>query len=664
MIRSIRIGGWALVLALLAAPHAMAQTDDPAPDDEPAQVEVDADDDEEQPDEDDDEPVDEPDEPVDEPDEPEFPAEPDFEAQEPDDEEEDEDWPDDWDDDFDDFAEDVEFTPLDELDDHMLDRITPVSTFPHLTWNGQLRVRPKLRYNFDLGTAGTSAVLPPIDTQVPADRPANPDADALWTADLRFRLGPTLHLTENLRVHTDVDFLRNVSMGADPRHDYFFDGAPSADERLLNSSVGTASPIHVREAYGELDTFFGTIQAGRMLDHWGLGITANDGNCTDCDWGDQVDRFALQTRVWELYGRVTYDLPDSGIAPDRPGFEHGVPHRLGQLDQSHQWTASVFRSPVTRHDLEQQSHELNQGNAVYNGGLYFTHRFQTGEFPPTDEAFDNTELDEPVYRGLNLFRLSPWAQFLWQPEPDHHIRVELEGLGMLGPIDNTTSDPVGFTDPDSTEPDLNCFDSDVRDDNQQACRTNADGDSTNEFVHQYGLAAESELNFGGPVTFGLDAGFATGGDTPNWGYGASARDRLDFTRFSPDYHVDLILFREVIGSVTNAYYAKPHVSAKFLDTGLQHIELAVDGIASRAFDAAGTPGDAPWLGLELNSSLSYVDTESFVAAIDGGILFPLGGLAASADNERLNYYGDAGPYVVDRDPSLAWTVQGRFSWDF
>ena len=34
----------------------------------------------------------------------------------------------------------------------------------------------------------------------------------------------------------------------------------------------------------------GLIAAGRMPNHWGLGILANSGDCIDCDFGDSVDR--------------------------------------------------------------------------------------------------------------------------------------------------------------------------------------------------------------------------------------------------------------------------------------------------------------------------------------------------------------------------------------
>ena len=39
------------------------------------------------------------------------------------------------------------------------------------------------------------------------------------------------------------------------------------------------------------------------------------------------------------------------------------------------------------------------------------------------------------------------------------------------------------------------------------------------------------------------------------------RDRtVDNFRFHPDYHIDQILFREIIGTITDAIYIRPHAA--------------------------------------------------------------------------------------------------------
>lgn len=673
-----KICGWAMVVALLATPAAWAQQDDTTTtQDEPAVEEVTEDTDEDN-DVDDDEGVDDEDAeaieedddaPADELPEEEPPPVIDEPAPEPVEtapvEEAPEDWPEDWDNDFDTFADDIEFVPLEELDDAVFDRITPRATYPFVEYNGMLRVRSRARVNFDLDTRGTSAVLAPLDTVVPTEEPANEDASLLWTTDLRLRLAPTFHLGETFRIHTDFDFLRNSAFGDDPRYNFFVQGLPSPDRRVSGTSIGTSDLILVRQAYAEIDTIVGTVMAGRMLNHWGLGIFANDGNCADCDWGDQVDRVALRLPpIMDFYVMAAYDFPDSGIAADGHGFEHGHPHSLAQLDTTRQWTASVSRTAHTREDREREAHRLRSLQLpVYNGGLYFTSRSREGQFLDA-ETFDIDAPSDPIYRGMQLYTLAPWARLLWNPEEDRRIRVELEGLTTLGRVDNTTNNPVGFLDTEGDSPNVNCFADDQREANPAACRTDEAGNDTSRNVRQFGLALESEFYFGGPVSFGLNGGFATGGDTPNWGYLGTPGQQLDFTRFNPDYHVDLILFREVIGTVTNATYINPYLLTRFWDTGLQRMELQFDLIGSRALNAEGTPGGSNWLGLEANGSLRFLSARRFLASLDAGILFPMGGLAAVAGRERLNHYGDLGDFAEDRNPSLAWTVQGRLIWNF
>jgi uncharacterized protein (TIGR04551 family) len=565
----------------------------------------------------------------------------------------DEDWDGDWD----------QAWPTD-WDESILDRVTPQSAFPFVDVGGVLRTRSRVRIGFDLDTQGTSAVLPPLGTVVPTDRPATPDASTLWSTDLRLRLDPTFHISEYLRIHTDVDLLRNVALGADPRHSLFVDGDPSPDRRMMASSTGGPSTLLIRQAYGEVDAFFGTLQAGRMMHHWGLGIFSNDGSCTDCDGGDQVDRVALRTRLFGFYALAAWDFPDAGLVSRAPGFDTRREQELSGIDRAHQWTAAVYRAPLTREDLGRQAHRLGtQELPVLNGGLSFSHRSQTGAITTTEEV-DPDVPPVPIYRGLRVGTLSPWAQFLWNPDTERRVRIELEGLVTLGRVDNATNDPVGFDEGTGAERDVNCFDEDSRAGADGACSVNAMGENTATTIRQIGLALESEFQFGGPVHFGVNGGFATGGDAPNWGWRATPAEQLDFTRFSPDYQVDLILFREVIGTVTNAYYANPYVVARFLDSGAQRMEFQLDAIGSRAFNAAGTPGGSPWLGLEFDGSLRFLSGQHFLASLDAGILFPGGGLSAAAGQDRLNYYGDLGPFISDQAARFAWTVQGRLIWSF
>jgi uncharacterized protein (TIGR04551 family) len=98
--------------------------------------------------------------------------------------------------------------------------------------------------------------------------------------------------------------------------------------------------------------------------------------------------------------------------------------------------------------------------------------------------------------------------------------------------------------------------------------------------------------------------------------------RFSNLAFHPDYRVDQILFRELIGTVTDAVYLRPHARwtwPGFL-AGALTLDLAV--VASWAMEATSTPGQATALGVEIDPSLSYVSEDGFRLDLDYAVLFP------------------------------------------
>ena len=89
--------------------------------------------------------------------------------------------------------------------------------------------------------------------------------------------------------------------------------------------------------------------------------------------------------------------------------------------------------------------------------------------------------------------------------------------------------------------------------------------------------------------------------------------------FSPDYHVDEILFRHILGTVTNAIYIKPQ-AAYWFDLG-QHRASACNGsvIYSMAQVPVSTPGNELMYGLEMDVGAGYRNTaEGFYAGVHLG----------------------------------------------
>jgi uncharacterized protein (TIGR04551 family) len=166
---------------------------------------------------------------------------------------------------------------------------------------------------------------------------------------------------------------------------------------------------------------------------------------------------------------------------------------------------------------------------------------------------------------------------------------------------------------------------------------------------QLGFAFQSDLA-AGPARIGVDGGYASGDSAPGFGAfpkpgdppampgafdGPQANppgDRtVDNFRFHPDFHIDQILFREIIGTITDAIYVRPHVRTTLLAIGTGRVELGAALIASWAVEATSTPSGQRALGVELDPELRYASRDGFAATIDYGVLAP----GAAFDNTML-----------------------------
>ena len=93
----------------------------------------------------------------------------------------------------------------------------------------------------------------------------------------------------------------------------------------------------------------------------------------------------------------------------------------------------------------------------------------------------------------------------------------------------------------------------------------------------------------------------------------------------------MILFRNIITTVTGAWYLKP--SMRYRPTGRKTgggddtgFELLLAAIYSQAWYPENTPGLAKSLGLEFNAGITYDTADRFHAGLAYGILIPFSGL--------------------------------------
>lgn len=169
-------------------------------------------------------------------------------------------------------------------------------------------------------------------------------------------------------------------------------------------------------------------------------------------------------------------------------------------------------------------------------------------------------------------------------------------------------------------------------------------------VWQFAAVVQGEYKLlNGDLEIGGEVGFASGGapsiGSPRHGsawrrhragpeyrcsaMGGCSDNTIRNFRFNRDYRVDMILYREILGGVTDSLYVKPKVQYRIT----QGLNIFGAGIYSRAIFAESTPSggndavappDAN-LGIELNAGARYETEDGFYAQAQYGILFPLGG---------------------------------------
>ena len=568
---------------------------------------------------------------------------------------------------------------------------------PAIELHGYYRVRAEFFHNFALGRRDAPGQQlwpqPPDNDYVDIEGnrhqvalcgddplPPNPteaqtlaqrcDSNTQAGANMRFRINPELHISDNLRIMSQIDMLDNIVLGSTPegynnrpgasgyqvvgRGGYSPLGAfastqwaPSAGQNAQTDS------IVVKRVWGEYLTPIGLLRFGRMPNQWGLGILANSGDGYDSDYQSTVDRLMLVTGIkqYDIYFAAGWDFTNEGATSSSLNEQQGQPHDLAQGDDVDQF---VFVA-VRRKNPELQKLELARGNVVMNGGVYFTYRNQSlandeatpGTAASLGQASENVS-QGLVRRGAEAFTPDIWFQFLYKK-----FRFELEAVMSYGSLENTES-TGGIA----------------------SNYNNLVDESENGWnIRQFGLATQTEfraLEDRLRIHFGF--GYATGDDdidslAPH-GEGLQPQRTADRTysefRFHPDYRVDLILFRHILSRVQGAYYFRPGVEYDFArDKNGQRLGGGAAVIWSRAAEFVQTPGHARDLGLELNFKLYFQSKDGainddadkmggFFTSLEYGVMFPLGGFSY-LPREKADYQTATG--IADLDTDTAQTVR-------
>lgn len=547
-------------------------------------------------------------------------------------------------------------------------------TRPVLELHGNFRVRAEMFYQFSLGRIDnpTDAMWPqPADnyfnngatqngpqlcTQNESGGNGNNDATRATFqcksgtqagANMRFRLDPELHISDNLRVITQIDLFDNLTLGSTPggyrvtpgatgyqaasRGGYTPTGFDTTTADVPTSGVNSVrDSIRVKRAWAEYATPVGEVRFGRMPNHWGLGILNNAGNGYDDNYQSTVDRIQFTTglKPLDLYVTGAWDFINEGATSDNLGIYRGQPYDVAQSDDVTQYMLAVTR----RKSRELTRLALAKGDVVINAGIQVHYRKQllandsSGACLGTGSAGFDCQPGQLSFtrRDATVWTPDLWAQLLYKK-----FRFELEAVTVQGSMDyNGTGKGVPATQ------------------------------NVGYKIRQYGIATEIEQRLvEDKLRLGFNFGWASGDQDVQGltatGAASQGGNRTNSTfRFNPAYSLDLILYRNILVGVQGTYYFRPSVQYDFLrDASGQKLGGGLSAVWSRASEFAQAPGHARDLGIELNGQVYFQSKDGaknddpnqkggFFTKLEYGVLFPMAGLGYT-QAERSNVQGDA-----------------------
>jgi uncharacterized protein (TIGR04551 family) len=508
-----------------------------------------------------------------------------------------------------------------------------------LELDGYYRMRTDWLKNFNLGFPDPGFGGTPFPTALGCKSTLanHPCDNSLSSANMRLRLEPTINLDEGTSVHVQADLLDNLLLGSTPYDRAVYD-ATGARPPIGAFNDGTTAPvlqgvnsdrpaIQIKRAWAEVAIPLGVLKFGRMPNHWGMGLLYNSGGADpingtydyDGDYGDTVDRasFSLLIPGTNLRAMVASDWaqtrPVSNQSAAGRGHE-GHPFDLDDSDDVNAWVGVISRmdSPQEFRDA------VDRGEIALNYGAYFEYKTQSWDY---NNYGVTPTLASPQYVPRNLKTYSP---DVWAKVGFGRYTFEAEAVAQFGAIENL-SDIVG-SDGSSTPVTI---------------ITRAD-------IRKYG--AVGRFTFRGlenRLRLGIEGGVASGDQWDNNPQGAmniAFGNPLGKTRadegpndttltqflFNREYKVDMILWRHLVGAVTNAGYIKPFIQYD----ATKSITFKIANITSFALRPIATPGNGRTYGTEFNGELGYTSGGLYVG-ISYGVLFPFTALNHPADDPAL-----------------------------
>jgi uncharacterized protein (TIGR04551 family) len=252
-------------------------------------------------------------------------------------------------------------------------------------------------------------------------------------------------------------------------------------------------------------------------------------------------------------------------------------------------------------------------------------RFQDWQLVDAPDGLDLGP-DDAIQRDLRVIAADVWFRLNVRS-----FRLELEGVYSHGELLATTTPGFELSHPLTSD--------------------------------QWGLVLQAAWEPASGFGADLEVGLASGDDAP--GFGVRLREDqvatvagdldgpqfrypedlgIDNFRFHPNHRVDLILWRRIIGTITDAVYVRAR--AWYLWRSLR-VETWL--VFSSALNEQTTPGNGQVLGLEWDTVLTWTIDQGVAISGAYGLLVPFSGLG----NTQLGL-----------DPEVAHAGHAVLSWSF
>lgn len=465
--------------------------------------------------------------------------------------------------------------------------------------SGFFRTRGDWLNNLDLDRGTTPSGRPLFAVPL-----GDPTGQSLFVADMRLRTDLAIYAPfAAAAVKVRVDLIDNLAMGSTP---VLSPGTGNAPTPAASPGQLPATLFRLKRAYGEILTPVGYLAAGRMGNMWGLGMMANGGDCLDCNLGDAADRIAFVTSIANHLWAIAYDF--SAVGPTQLRKD-GSRQLILDASTNVQSASFAFMNVKDEHTRKRRR---TAGKWTVEYGLLASYRWQNNDVPAAYLPVTTSSALTPssvMQRGYAAGVGDVWLRV---QGPSFKAEAEFALLGAM--VDQPSLLP---------------------------------GVLLRDRVTSLQAGGALETTFGAPesvIIGGVNLGFASGDPAPGFGAfppaGANTpvageldgpqldlpRDtRVDNFRFHPDARVDRILFNEIIGTVTDAWYVRPWARARLLEFRSYQLTLNADGTFSRAIYASSTPGNDAALGLELHAALTWASKDGFDLMAEYAVLFPFAG---------------------------------------